>query len=140
MRMGGFNKAREIAKLGAAAVLQVQASGKDTDLYKAMENPRPVDDARPIINEPRRRLLIPGAGAGMPWESSPVITITREMADAILENSGTKIDDLQKRIEATYKPASMVLPGTTVTLRRPPRPPSSGAGTSSATSRARTPS
>ncbi|HEX2694791.1 MAG TPA: M20/M25/M40 family metallo-hydrolase [Acidobacteriota bacterium] len=115
-RMGGFNKAREIAKLGALAVLQVQASGKDADLFKAMAGPRPVDDARPIINEPRRRLLIPGAGDRMPWESSPVITITREMADAILENSGTKIDDLQKRIEATYKPASMALPGTTVTL------------------------
>ena len=116
MRMGGFNKAREIAKLGAAAVLQVQAYGKDTDIYKSMENPRPVDDSRPIINEPRRRLLIPGAGSAMPWESSPVITITREMADAILENSGTKMDDLQKKIEATYKPASMILPGTSVTL------------------------
>ncbi len=81
-----------------------------------MAGPRPVDDARPIINEPRRRLLIPGAGDRMPWESSPIITITREMADAILENSGTKIDDLQKKIEATYKPASMALPGTTVTL------------------------
>lgn len=114
--MGGFNKAREIAKLGAVAVLQVPASGKDADLYKAMAGPRPVDDARPIINEPRRRLLIPGAGDRMPWESSPVITITREMADAILENAGTKIDDLQKKIESTYKPASMALPGTTVTL------------------------
>ncbi len=115
-RMGGFNKAREIAKLGAIAVLQVQVSGKDADLYKAMAGPRPVDDSRPVINEPRRRLLIPGAGDRMPWESSPVITITREMADAILENSGSKIDDLQKRIEATYKPASLALPGTTVTL------------------------
>ena len=114
--MGGFNKAREIAKLGAVAVLQVQASGRDADLYKAMASPRPVDDARPIVNEPRRRLLIPGTGDRMPWESSPVITITREMADAILENSGTKIDDLQKKIEATYKPASAALPGTTVTL------------------------
>jgi hypothetical protein len=114
--MGGFNKAREIAKLGAIAVLQVQASGKDADLYKAVAGPRRIDDARPIINEPRRRLLIPGAGDRMPWESSPVITITREMADAILENSGTKIDELQKKIEATYKPASMALPGTTVTL------------------------
>jgi hypothetical protein len=114
--MGGFNKAREIAKLGVIAVLQVQASGKDADLYKALAGPRRIDDARPIINEPRRRLLIPGAGDRMPWESSPVITITREMADAILENSGTKIDELQKKIETTYKPASMALPGTTVTL------------------------
>jgi hypothetical protein len=113
---GGFNKAREIAKLGPLAVLQVQASAKDADLFKSMAGGRPVDDARPIINESHRRLLIPGAGDRMPWESSPVITITREMADAILENSGTKIDDLQKKIEATYKPASMALPGTTVTL------------------------
>ena len=114
--MGGFNKAREIAKLGAVAVLQVRASAKDADLYKSMAGPTAVDDARPIVNEPRRRLLIPGAGDRMPWESSPIITITREMADAILENSGTKIDDLQKKIESTYKPASMALPGTTVTL------------------------
>jgi hypothetical protein len=112
----GFNKAREIAKLGALAVLQVQASGKDADLYKTMAGPRSLDDARPIVNEPRRRLLLPGAGDRMPWESSPVITITREMADAILENSGANIDDLQKKIEATYKPASMAIPGTTVTL------------------------
>jgi hypothetical protein len=113
---GGFNKAQEIAKLGASAVLQVQASANDADLYKGLATPRRQSDDRPIINEPRRRLLIPGAGQRMPWESSPIITITREIANFLLENSGRKIEDLKARIDSTYKPASLVLPGTTVTL------------------------
>ena len=112
---GGFNKAQEIGKLGAAAVLQV-ASLKDSEVYKNLSAPRRMSDERPIINEPRRRLLLPGAGQRMPWESSPTITITREMADAILENSGLKIDELEKSIATTYKPASSALDGTVVTL------------------------
>jgi hypothetical protein len=114
-RMGGFNKAQEIAKLGAAAVLQV-SSAKDSAVYKNLSAPRRPSDERPIINEPRRRLLLPGGGQRMPWESSPTITITREMADTILENSGRKIDELEKAINSTYKPASTPLAGTTVTL------------------------
>jgi len=113
---GGFNKAQEIAKLGAATVLQVQASTGDAELFKGFATPRRQSDDRPIINEPRRRLLIPGAGQRMPWESSPTITITKEMANFLLENSGRKIEDLKARIESTYKPSSLILPGTTVTL------------------------
>jgi hypothetical protein len=113
---GGFNKAQEIAKLGASAVLQVQASTGDAELFKGFATPRKAGDDRPIINEPRRRLLIPGSGQRMPWESSPNITITKEMANFLLENSGRKIEDLKARIESTYKPSSLILPGTTVTL------------------------
>ncbi len=112
---GGFNKAREIGKLGAAAVLQV-ASVRDSALYKDLSNPRRPSDEKPIINEPRRRLLLPGTGQRMPWEGSPTITVTREMADTILEASGRKIDDLEKSIASSYKPASAALAGTTVTL------------------------
>jgi hypothetical protein len=115
-RRGGFNKAQEIAKLGAAAVLQVQNSVSDADMFKELATPRRVSDERPIIDKPRRRLLVPGAGSEMPWESSPVITITREMADAILEGTGQNIDNLKKKIEDTYKPASLDLPGTRLTL------------------------
>jgi len=117
MRMGeGFSKTREIAKLGPAAILQVQNKGKDTDIYRALGEPRRPSDDRPIINRPRRRLVIPGISASMPWEQSPVISITREMADAILEGTGFKLDDLQKKIETTYKPASLVVPGTKLTV------------------------
>ena len=117
MRMGeGFNKTREVAKLGPVAILQVQNKGKDTDIYRSLGEPRRAGDDRPIINKPRRRMLIPGTPANMPWEQSPVISITREMADAILEGTGSKLDDLQKKIEATLKPASLVVPGTKLTL------------------------
>jgi hypothetical protein len=117
MRMGdGFNKTREISKLGPVAILQVQNKGKDADVYRSLGEPRRASDDRPIINKPRRRLLIPGTPATMPWEQSPVISITREMADAILEGAGAKLDDLQKKIETTLKPASLVVPGTRLTL------------------------
>jgi Zn-dependent M28 family amino/carboxypeptidase len=115
-RGGGFSKTREIAKLGVAAILQVQNSVKDADMYKSLTGPRRVSDERPIINRPRRRLSIPGGGAQMPGEASTVITITREMANAILEGAGLKIEDLQKKIEDTFKPASMELPGTKLTV------------------------
>ena len=113
---GRFSKTQEIAKLGPAAILQVQNSVKDADMYKGLAGQRRISDDRPIINKPRRRLMIPGAGPDMPWESSPVITITREMANAILEGAGQKIDDLKKKIEDTNKPSSMELPGTKLSL------------------------
>lgn len=112
----GFNKTREIAKLGPAAILLVQNSGKDADQYAAMAAPRPVNDDRPIIAEGLHRLSLPGSSGQMPWESSPTINITREMADAILEASGQKVDDLKKKIESTLKPASMEVPGARLSL------------------------
>ena len=117
-RGGGFSKTREIAKLGVAAILQVQNSTKDADIYKSIAGAgqRRVSDERPIINRPRRRLAVPGSETQMPGEASLVITITREMADAILEGAGLKIEDLQKKIEDTFKPASMELPGTKLTI------------------------
>jgi len=52
----------------------------------------------------------------MPWEGSPTVTITREMANAILEGSGQKIDDLKQKIDSTLKPASIDLPGTRLSI------------------------
>jgi hypothetical protein len=117
MRMGeGFNKTREIAKLGPVAILQVQNKGKDADVYRSLGEPRRASDDRPVVDRPRRRLLIPGTTANMPWEQSPVVSITREMADAILEGAGVKLDDLQAKIESTLKPASLAVPGVRLTL------------------------
>jgi hypothetical protein len=112
----GFNKTQEIAKLGPAAILLVQNTGKDADQFEAMATPRPVSDDRPVIAEGLHRLSLPGSSGTMPWESSPTINITREMADAILEASGQKLDDLKKRIESTMKPASMEVPGARLSL------------------------
>lgn len=112
----GFSKTREIQKLGPAAILQVQNRGKDADIFRSLGEPRRASDDRPINPRSRRRLTIPGTAATMPWEQSPVISITREMADAILEGAGVKLDDLQKKIETTLKPASLPVPGAKLTL------------------------
>jgi hypothetical protein len=114
-RGGGSSKVREISKLQPAAILQVQNTGKDADLFKTLAGPARLSDDRPFSPE-RRRLTLPGVAARMPWESTPVITISREMADALLEASGLKIDDLKKKIESTAKPASLEIPGTRLTL------------------------
>jgi hypothetical protein len=118
MRMGGggFNKLAEIAKLGPAAVLQVSSTGADSEFYNRQLPPKHVYDDRPIDPRPRLRLTIPGAPATASFERSSVITITHAMADAILEASGMKLDDLKKKIETTSKPASMALPGATLTV------------------------
>jgi hypothetical protein len=118
MRMGGggFNKISEIAKLGPAAILQVSNTGTDSDFYNRQLPAKHVNDDRPIDPRPRLRLILPGVPATMPFERSSVITITRDMADAILEASGMKLDDLKKKIETTNKPASMAIPGTTLTI------------------------
>ncbi|MFZ2053410.1 MAG: M28 family peptidase [Candidatus Aminicenantales bacterium] len=113
---GGFSKTAEIAKLGPAAILQVQSSVNDSEMANNLSRPRPVSDERPIIERERRRLSLPGATQRMPWDGSPVITVTYEMANAILEAAGQKIEDLKQKIDTTLKPASMELPATRLSV------------------------
>ncbi len=111
-----FSKTAELAKLGPAAILQVSNTGTDADVYRSLSMVRRPNDDRPIIDRPRVRLSVPGASS-LPFEaSSPVVNITREMANTILENAGQSIDALKARIESTRKPASMALSGTRVTV------------------------
>ncbi|MDI6845497.1 MAG: M28 family peptidase [Candidatus Saccharicenans sp.] len=118
----GFNKLDEIYKQQPAAVLVVQNTGKDVDIYNmltAAQNRQP-DDSRPIIKRPRTRMVIPGARDSMEgmmgMSRVPTLTITREMANLILENTGKTIDELKKAIETTYKPASREIPGVRVSI------------------------
>jgi hypothetical protein len=108
-----FNKIAEIQKFGPAAVLQVANVGNDFTTFRSLSTPRRVNDERPIVNKPRMSLSIPGAppgGGGPMGGGAAATTITREMANAILEPTGKTIDDLKKQIETTNKPASMDLP------------------------------
>ncbi|MCX6576949.1 MAG: M28 family peptidase [Candidatus Aminicenantes bacterium] len=121
---GRFNKLTEIQKLGPAAIFQVQNVGRDSDIYRALSTVRRPNDERPIVNKPRQSLSIPGVVGGGPMGGgASTLTITREMANAILEATGQTIDDLKKKIETTDKqgkivltPVSMDLPGTKVTI------------------------
>jgi Peptidase family M28 len=120
MRGGGpqrFNKLVEIAKLGPAAIVQVSNTGKDSAIFNALSMVRKPSDERPIINKPRRRLSVAGdTGSAMGGGNPQATTITREMANLLLEGTGQTIDDLKKKIESTMKPASMDLPGAKMTI------------------------
>jgi hypothetical protein len=115
-RGGGFSKIQEISKLGPAAILQVQNTGTDDQIYKQLATTRQRSDDRPAQPE-RIRLSIPGREFRMPpGGGATVITITRQMANAILENSGKRIDELKEAIDTNLKPASMELSGTRLTI------------------------
>jgi hypothetical protein len=120
MMRGGpnrFNKIAEINKLGPAAVVQVQNTGKDSDIFKALSTVRKPNDERPIINKPRRRLSLAGdTGTPMGRGGGSATMITREMANFLLEGTGQTIDDLRNKIETTGKPASMDVPGAKMTI------------------------
>jgi len=77
-------------------------------------------DDRPIIDRPRTRLSLAGDAGGpmaaMMGAGATSVSITREMADAILAGTGKTIDELQRAIETSMKPSSTGLPGVTVTL------------------------
>jgi hypothetical protein len=119
MMRGGpnrFNKLTEINKLGPAAIIQVSSSGKDSDIFNALSYVRKPSDDRPITNKPRTRLSIPGLGSEMGMRGPGATTITREMANALLEGTGQTIDDLKAKIDSAYKPASMDVAGAKVTI------------------------
>ena len=51
-------------QLGPAAIVQVQNTGKDSEVFKSLSTVRKPNDERPIVNKPRRRLSLAGdAGA-----------------------------------------------------------------------------
>ena len=116
-----FNKLAEIQKQGPAAILQVANINNDYAVYRNMAAPAyvHVNDDRPIIpRESRGSLSIAGAPAGGPMggPAVPSMTITRDMANAILEGTGKTVDELKAQIETTMKPASADLAGTKVSL------------------------
>jgi hypothetical protein len=121
MRRGGpprFNKIDEITKRGAAAVVLVDNAGKDTEIFRRLSEVRKPSDDRPIIEKPRTRFMIAG---DVVTEMGPMsggfpVTVTREIANTVLEGSGQTIDDLKNKIETTMKPVSFNVPGTKLTL------------------------
>jgi Zn-dependent M28 family amino/carboxypeptidase len=104
-----FNKVAEITKLGPAAILMVANAGRDTDVYGGLSRVSRPSDERPIITRTRARMTIAG-DAPSPGGGVSSVTITREIANAILEGTGQTVDALKGRIETSTKPASMEVP------------------------------
>jgi len=121
MRRGSpprFNKIDEITKRGAAAVVLVANGGKDTEIFRELSTVRKPSDDRPIINKPRMRFAIAGDVVSEmgPMSGGSAVTVTREIANAVLAGTGQTVDNLKKKIETTMKPASLDVPGTKMTL------------------------
>ena len=118
-RMGseGFNKISQAGKMGALAVLLVRSSAAESgDVYRNILDSRRVNDERPIIPRDRRRLLLLSSTEKMPWESVPVVSLSRAAADEILGVSNQKVDALARQIDSTLKPFSFPVGDVTITL------------------------
>lgn len=115
---GRFNKMAEITKRGPAAILMVPAYLSDADAFNSLSMQRMPNDSRPIINRVRPRLQAADAGAGGMGGrgGGNTVTITREIANAVLEGTGQTIESLQQAIDANLKPASREVGGAKVTL------------------------
>lgn len=105
-----IKRAGRVAERGAAAVLVARQSLADGDVYADREPPA-IDDSRPIIQEPSRLVVLPGARRG-----NGSIHISRDMADAVLSASGQSIESLQRRIAASGRPASFEIRDTQLTV------------------------
>ena len=121
MMRGGpqrFNKLEAIAKMEPAAIVQVSPTGTDAAVFNALSYVRKPSDDQPIVNKPRRRLSLAGVSGGMDMGrfGASATTITREMANFLLEGTGQTIDGLKKKIDAAYKPASMDVAGAKMTI------------------------
>jgi hypothetical protein len=121
MMRGGpqrFNKLEAIAKLEPAAIIQVASQGTDAQIFNALSFVRKPSDEQPIINRPRRSLSLAGVSGGMDMGRMGAFatTITREMANFLLEGTGQTIDGLKAKIESTLKPGSMDVAGAKLTI------------------------
>lgn len=106
----------DLRRRGAAAVLQIRGFGTEADRWRSLMPRKSVNDESPIIRKTYRRVSLPGELEKTPRTRSAVVTITPGAADRILEAAGMTLEDAKKKIEATRKPASLELPGTSVTL------------------------
>ena len=119
MRMGHgrFSKVSLAAKMGALAILLVpDPAAENGDVYRTILDARTINDERPIIPGRRRRLFLAHSAGKMPWESIPVISISRAMADEILASAGQDASALGKRIDASLKPFSFEIKGAMITI------------------------
>jgi hypothetical protein len=106
-------------KLGAVGVLIVENSPKNnSDVARRALDSQRVNDERPIIPGPRRRIsLVDQIDIGAMRTSILTVRISRDMADDILGLVGKNINTLKKAIEEKLQSQSMPLSGTTFTVK-----------------------
>lgn len=119
MRMGHgrFSKVSLAAQMGALAVLLVpDPAAENGDLYRNILDTRTVNDEKPIVPGRRHRLFLAHPAGKMPWESIPVISVSRATADEILASANQEANALGKRIDASLKPLSFEIKNASITI------------------------
>ncbi len=105
-------KAVTARELGAVALLMVENSpDANPDVPARILDARTTDDSKSIVDAGAPRMNLAEPSAPMPWETLPVIRISQEMADSILELAGQKLWSLQGEINQYLKPRSLELEG-----------------------------
>jgi hypothetical protein len=105
-------------ELGAVAVLLVENSPEENpDVARRYLDSQAIYDERPIFPGDRRRVsLLENIGQPMFGQSLPVIQVSRQMADEILELVGQNIEGLKEKIEGNIRSQSMPLEGVNFTV------------------------
>ena len=105
-------KAVTARELGAVALLMVENSpDANPDVPSRILDSRKTDDSKPVVDEGAPRMNLAEPSAPMPWETLPVIRISREMADSLLDLTGQRLEALRAKINRDMKPCSQVLEG-----------------------------
>ncbi|PYR04106.1 MAG: peptidase M28 [Acidobacteria bacterium] len=101
-------KPEVIRRHGAAGILIVQE--------KTPDRTRPRTPSGPTNGQIRTDR--PAHTLTSPYLDLPFFTISRQVADMLLAESGKTIDGLQDEIDKTGQPHSMPVPGVTIAMRR----------------------
>jgi hypothetical protein len=106
-------------KKGAIGILMVENSPQDNpDIARRELDEQRINDERPIIPGPSRRIsLVDQIDIGPMRNSIPTVRISRDMADDILALNGKDINSLKKAIEEKLQSQSILLSGTTFTVK-----------------------
>lgn len=108
-------KAVTARELGAVALLLVENSPDvNPDVPARILDSKKTDDSKPIVDAGAPRMNLAEPSAPMPWETLPVIRISQEMADSILDLAGQKLWSLQGEINQYMKPRSLELEGVSL--------------------------
>jgi hypothetical protein len=102
-----WHKVEQLRRAGAAGVLII-----NTD---KLRRPERIPSAPADYMQPGPRY---GQGLLTGLWDLPVFSVTPQVANELLASTASKVEELQKEIDRTYRPHSFVIPNLTVTMKK----------------------
>lgn len=109
-------KIDNLEKNGARAIIVIESAQSKPGFLKRRLAHKRIDDERRIYPGEYREMALAEPRAPVPWDTVPIILVSRNMARTILKKGGQDLDKRQARIDKLIKPSSCALPGVTLTL------------------------